>query len=226
MRKSRPDESQSLEMSARFHSTIATFWKYYLSFKMNAIDDAFVSGTLFLFHHSSGLLQNSASAWNSSPPPSIGCLHISASAEQKSAVHVGLVVSAQGCIFFLYPSSLLVQRCLFRVSKTPLSTRFACSWVPLYSRQSYIPGWIHLGPSDVFTPKRIHFGSCAARFARVLGAIAPRPRLHDVNTCSYLLVLVFGGYRSSALLPPLGSVFSTNCVFSAFKKFFFPSYSL
>ena len=98
--------------------------------------------------------------------PSIGCLHISASAEQKSAVHVGLVVSAQGCIFFLYPSSLLVQRCLFRVSKTPLSTRFACSWVPLYSRQSYIPGWIHLGPSDVFTPRRIHFGSCAARFAR------------------------------------------------------------
>ena len=75
MRKSRPDESQSLEMSARFHSTIATSWKYYLSFKMNAIDDAFVSGTLFLFHHSSGLLQNSASAWNSSPPPSIGCLH-------------------------------------------------------------------------------------------------------------------------------------------------------
>ena len=133
---------------------------------MNAIDDAFVSGILFLSFHSTGFLQNSASAWNSSPPPSIGCLHISASAEQKSAVHVGLVVSAQGCIFFLYPSSLLVQRCLFRVSKTPLSTRFACSWVPLYSRQSYIRGWIHLGPSDVFTPRRIHFGSCAARFAR------------------------------------------------------------
>ena len=76
------------------------------------------------------------------------------------------------------------------------------------------------GLRQVFTPRRIHFGSCAARFARVLGAIAPRPRLHDVNTCSYLLVLVFGGYRSSALLPPLGSVFSTNCVFSAFKKFF------
>ena len=178
---------------------------------MNAIDDAFVSGTLFLSFHSSGLLQNSASAWNSSPPPSIGCLHISASAEQKSAVHVGLVVSAQGCIFFLYPSSMLVQSCLFRVSKTPLSTRFACSWVPLYSRQSYIPGWIHLGPSDVFTPRRIHFGSCAARFARGLASLASLRlvagglRLHDVNTCSYLLVLVFGGYRRSTLPSPLGS---------------------
>ena len=123
MRKSRPDESQSLEMSARFHSTIATYFLHYLSFKMNAIDDAFVSGTLFLFPHSTGLLQNSASVWNSSPPPSIGCLHISASAVHKPALHVDLVMSAQGCIFFLHPSSLLVQRSLFRVSKTPLSTR-------------------------------------------------------------------------------------------------------
>ena len=142
MRKSRPDESQSLEMSARFHSTIATYFLHYLSFKMNAIDDAFVSGTLFLTPPLPLLVLCKFPLQLDLHPssPSIGCLHISASAEQKSAVHVGLVVSAQGCIFFLYPSSLLVQRCLFRVSKTPLSTRFACSWVPLYSRQSYIPG--------------------------------------------------------------------------------------
>ena len=72
----------------------------------------------------------------------------------------------------------------------------------------------------MFTPRRIHFGSCAARFARVLGAIAPRPRLHDVNTCSYLLVLVFGGYRSSALLPPLGFCIFHKLRFLRFQEFF------
>ena len=42
-----PDESQSLEMSARFHSTIATYFLHYLSFKMNAIDDALFQELIF-----------------------------------------------------------------------------------------------------------------------------------------------------------------------------------
>ena len=105
MRKSRPDESLSLEMSARFHSTLATFQQQqkiiYLSFKMNAIDDAFFSGTLpysiylnclliwrFLFR---GVLN------------SIDPLHISASAEL--VMPTGLKTSIQGCLKFHWSSA-------------------------------------------------------------------------------------------------------------------------
>ena len=75
---------------------------------------------------------------------------------------------------------------------------------------------------DEYTSGHVLLASLAS-----LRLVAGGLRLHDVNTCSYLLVLVFGGYRSSALLPPLGFCIFHKLRFLRFQEFFFfPPYSL